>query len=81
MGDFQLAKSQGMSAQSLFTELAKRGLIEKEGKSWALTTNGKQAGGEYKKTTQYGTYIVWLHILAQPDHRFWIKVITHSGLR
>ncbi len=55
----QLAKSQGMSAQSLFTELAKRGLIEKEGKSWALTTNGKQAGGEYKKTTQYGTYIVW----------------------
>ena len=55
----QLAKSQGMSAQGLFTELAKRGLIEKEGKSWALTTNGKQAGGEYKETTKYGTYIVW----------------------
>ena len=35
-----------------------RGLIEKEGK-WALTANGKQAGGEYKETTQYGTYIVW----------------------
>ena len=55
----QLAKSQGMSTQGLFTELAKRGLIEKEGKSWALTTNGKQAGGEYRETTKYGTYIVW----------------------
>ena len=55
----QLAKSHGMSAKNLFTDLAKQGLIEKEGKSWALTANGKQAGGEYKETTQYGTYIVW----------------------
>ena len=55
----QLAKSQGMSAQNLFTDLSNRGLIEKEGKSWALTANGKKAGGEYKETTKYGTYIVW----------------------
>jgi len=54
-----LSKYLGISSKELFAHLLELGLLSKEGKSWILTSDGKEKGGAYKESQQYGKYIVW----------------------
>ncbi len=54
-----LSKSLGISTKELFAHLLELGLISKEGQSWVLTSDGKEKGGAYKESKEYGKYIVW----------------------
>jgi len=54
-----LSKSLGLSTKELFAQLLTLGLIVKDGDSWILTPEGKEKGGEYRESKQYGKYIVW----------------------
>jgi len=54
-----LAKNLGVPAKELFSHLLGEGFIVKEGESWVLMEKGKDAGGTYKESKQYGKYIVW----------------------
>ena len=54
-----LSKSLNISSRELFIRLSELGLILREGKSWILTPQGKEKGGTYKESKQYGKYIVW----------------------
>ncbi len=54
-----LAKINGLSSKELFLTLSKNGFINKIDDAWALTELGEKNGGDYKKSPQYGKYIVW----------------------
>ncbi|MEK8018601.1 MAG: hypothetical protein VSS75_017150 [Candidatus Parabeggiatoa sp.] len=54
-----LSKSLGISTKELFAHLLEQGLISKEAQSWVLTRDGKEKGGAYKESKEYGKYIVW----------------------
>ncbi|CAK8722301.1 Glycerol kinase [Candidatus Electrothrix aarhusensis] len=64
----QLAKKQGTTAKELFVLLSDQGLIAREENSWILTPKGKEIGGEYKKSANYGKYIVWPDTLSLHEH-------------
>lgn len=54
-----LAKQQNALPKELFAKLVESGLMKKEDDAWVLTDSGKQKGGTYKESKQYGRYIVW----------------------
>lgn len=54
-----LAKANQQKTSEMFAKLMDMGLIEKIGDAWELTKEGKEQGGEYKESPQYGKYIVW----------------------
>ena len=54
-----LSKKLSIPVKELFLELSNLGYITKKENTWVLTESGKNKGGEYKKSKQYGTYIVW----------------------
>jgi len=54
-----LAKRHQRKTRDLFSLLLEMGLIVKNEESWELTDEGKQRGGQYKESKQYGKYIVW----------------------
>jgi ribosomal protein S19E (S16A) len=54
-----LSKILSIPTKELFTELSNLGYITKKDNNWVLTEAGKEKGGEYKESKQYGTYIVW----------------------
>lgn len=66
----QLAKTRGLVAKNLFSELAEAGYITRDNKEWRLTDIGKAAEGEYKQSSHFGQYIVWpeaLEIITTPS--------------
>lgn len=54
-----LSKALAIPTKELFSHLSELQMIEKSGDSWSLTEEGKNRGGEYKESQQYGKYIVW----------------------
>lgn len=54
-----LSKILSIPTKDLFSELNSLGYITKKDNNWVLTEAGKEKGGEYKESKQYGTYIVW----------------------
>ena len=55
-----LAKQLSISTKELFLKLNDLGYItKKDSNNWILTEKGKEKGGEYKESKQYGTYIIW----------------------
>jgi len=54
-----LAKCLGIVSKELFAYFLEHDLVVKDCDSWKLTDKGREQGGEYKETKQYGTYIVW----------------------
>ncbi|MCE5280403.1 MAG: glycerol kinase [Planctomycetaceae bacterium] len=59
-----LAKTMGMKPGDVFAILKTRGLVEKTGDDWHLTELGRQKGGDYIESKQYGRYIGWPEALA-----------------
>lgn len=55
----QLAKQLNRDAKDVFSLLADRGWIKREGKVWRLTAKGKFEGGCYTQHEKFGEYIVW----------------------
>jgi len=53
-----LSKIIGIQSKELFEILGGKGWIKKDGKSWILTQEGKQHGGQMKNG-QYGEYVAW----------------------
>lgn len=54
-----LAKIHGITAKELFSYMSEHAYIRKENNSWILEDRGKEKGGQYKESKQYGKYIVW----------------------
>lgn len=55
----QLAKKLNRDAKDVFSLLADRGWIKREGKVWRLTSKGEFEGGRYTQHEKFGEYIVW----------------------
>ena len=53
-----LSKKLYVSGKDLFEFFEDQGWIERNGKSWALTKEGEEAGGTMKNG-QYGEYVAW----------------------
>jgi len=63
-----LAKEKGLSKPEVDSILSDRGYIIRGDSGWELTTAGKSAGGEYKESSKFGTYIIWpLSILDESE--------------
>jgi len=62
-----LAKKNHLFSKDLFKKLSDDGLLLKIDNSWTLTERGKNAGGDYRESPQYGRYIVWPESF-QPEH-------------
>lgn len=80
-----LSKSLGISSKELFAYLLKLGLIRKDADSWVLTTEGKEKGGAYQESKQYGKYIVWpedisIEIPKTTPHGDSAKLITATAI-
>lgn len=81
-----LSKNLGISTKDLFAKLLEKQFIEKDAESWILTEKGKNAGGEYKESHQYGKYIVWPESLqiadddTQPSESPAVKLLTSTTL-
>ncbi len=54
-----LGKRHNRQTREVFTRLLEEGLICKDGESWQLTERGREHGGEYQKSAQFGEYIIW----------------------
>lgn len=54
-----LSKFLKITSKELFSQLVKLKLIQKEDDAWSLTDSGREKGGIYKESKQYGRYIVW----------------------
>jgi len=54
-----LARKLELPVQQLFATLKDYGWIERRGDSWSLTSKGEYEGGSYRKSSRFGTYIVW----------------------
>jgi len=54
-----LAKEKGLTKPEVDSILSDRGYISMAEKGWELTQAGKSAGGEYKQSDKFGTYITW----------------------
>jgi hypothetical protein len=54
-----LSRKLKISSKELFLELEQVGFIVKDNDNWILTDLGKEKGGEYKESKQYGKYIIW----------------------
>lgn len=55
----QLAKKLNRDAKDVFSLLADRGWIKREGKVWRLSAKGEFEGGRYTQHEKFGEYIVW----------------------
>jgi Mn-dependent DtxR family transcriptional regulator len=55
----QLSKRLGLSLKEGRAKLTEEGMMRKVDDVWQLTEQGKENGGEYKETSQYGQYIIW----------------------
>jgi len=54
-----LAKEKGLTKPEVDSILTDRGFISRAEKGYELTDAGKSAGGEYKESQKFGTYITW----------------------
>ncbi|MDE1465910.1 phospholipase D family protein [Spartinivicinus poritis] len=55
----KIAKSSGLKTNELISQLLQAGYLEeKEGKNY-LTQKGKDAGGEFRMSKQFGPYFIW----------------------
>jgi len=54
-----LAKEKALTKPEVDSMLSDRGYISKGDKGWELSDAGKSAGGEYKESDKFGTYITW----------------------
>ncbi len=54
-----LSKFLKITSKELFSQLVKLELIRKEDEAWSLTDAGREKGGGYNESKQYGRYIVW----------------------
>ena len=54
-----LAKEKGLTKPEVDSILSERGFIARGESGWELTSAGTSAGGEYKESDKYGTYITW----------------------
>ncbi len=54
-----LAKKWGLNSRDVFIKLNEIGYLNTEDGKHVLADLGNQAGGEYKESSKFGTYIVW----------------------
>ena len=71
----QLAKKLNRDTRDLFSLLAERGWIHRDGKNWRLTAKGEFEGGSYTQHDKYGEYIVWPEEILQ--HRLFSAEQSH----
>lgn len=62
-----IAKKRSFKAQDFRQKLVVAGLIVREGDEWVLTAAGRDMGGDYKVSKQYGKYIVWPEDIELPS--------------
>jgi len=62
----QVSKQLGVTSKELFESMNSQGYIERHNDSWALTTKGRELGGEIKESKRFGDYIVWPDNLPSP---------------
>lgn len=54
-----IAKERELKPSELFNQLDSQGWIIKKGKKWNLTETGSKAGGQIRKSSEFGEFIVW----------------------
>lgn len=54
-----LAKALGVTTVALNDSLIARGFLERDGKLFRLTPEGKDAGGEFQYSKKHGPYFLW----------------------
>jgi hypothetical protein len=55
----KLAKALGLRTGDLNERLLAAGLIEKDGEGFRLTGKGKDAGGEFRYSKEFGPCFLW----------------------
>ena len=75
-----LANVNNILAKELFAKLSKLGYINKNNKKWELTELGKEKGGCYQESKQYGKYIVWPEDIAIDDEQTHSKLLTSTSI-
>lgn len=76
----QLAKRFHVSSKQLFAGLLETGLVLRHEDKWVLTDKGREAGGEYRESKQYGRYIVWPADIPMPGAGPGEKLLSATAL-
>lgn len=76
----QLSKRFGLPTRDLFASLTELGLVARIDEQWVLTDKGREAGGDYRESKQYGRYIVWPDDLPIPSPAPGEKMLSATAL-